>query len=573
MTDHSLNSKLVGVLDGYAVRTIHLEQEVEASGYAPVMESLVALATDPSHRHLASPSAEFLGALSAKSKGLMLTSALLADNVALYTPLHRTIDASLGEIYPQDLTSLLGGDHAPKALTEMTRRTYHDMTVLGSFSAGFNQIKASLYTGLSPLTRVKADIADGAWVEKHQNETRNFLTLVAAAPETPEVETLKKGPLTRFLTAGLKLGVVATVVASLGFSAIYGGSYLQTSSGLGYVNLDSRPAIETVMSKDALATHKIIRDGEFDGVKLITSYLGQLKEKSFGDAVRSLSSDKTVGLSTLVEKGKLSDEAICIVSYEQTAPLSKDGHFYKFGDQPGLIVEKNLLDFFMKSHETGHCFFQVDNTDGGVRELDINQVSYAKSLDEIYGDLVAILDHMQETGTNDLYQNYLRPMRVSYVQDLHHKTAWALDVILPELNPAAIQMKDKAELPEIAKHLMEKHFMTKDGGYYPGEMRSKDFHLASPASQAMWNEIISGRKLEYKRFDDPMAQQLAKDIEVTLALHHAKYEGVASSEAMNQARAGYQKLAETYNLKPLETLQVQQAELAKPQESLLQLYL
>jgi hypothetical protein len=573
MANDALSLKLAGVLDGYAVRKIHLEEEVNASGYAPVMESLVSLVTTRQNPLVENPSSEFLGALSPKSKGLMLTSALLTDNASLYTPLYAEIDHCIAEIYPQDLTSLLGGTHAPKAINEMTKRACRGMSILKTYNAGLNQIQAS-QTGDTALASIKADITDSAWTEKHPNESRNFLTLVDAVPETKEVETLKRGPLTRYLTAGLKLAAVATVMAGVGLAAIYGGSYLQTASGVGYVNLDTRPAFETVMSKDSVESHKIVQAGEFDSKILFDNYLDHLKEKSVGDALHSFNNDQTVGVAHMYKKGRLSDEAICIVSYEQTAPVSKDGHFSEFSDQPGMIVEKNLHDFFVKSHETGHCFFQVDNTDGGIRQLDVAQYAYQRSLEEIYGDLVAILDYMHETGTNDLYTNYLRPARISYVNDTEHRTAWALDEILPEINPAAIQMKDKTEIPQIAKHLMEKHFMNKNGSYYPGEMASGTEQLIdTPASKAMWEEIRSARKLELKRFDDPRAQKLASDIHVTLAKHHAKYQGIASKATMDKANAGYEIIASKYNLKPLEVLEVAPVKLAKQQESLLSRYL
>ena len=571
MANDALNLKLSGVLDGYAVRKIHLEEEVDASGYTPVMESLLLLAANRQNVVVENPTSEFLGSLSPKSKGLMLTSALLTDNAALYKPLYAEIDTCIGEIYPQDLTSLLGGSQAPKALSEMTKRACQDMTILGTYNAGLNSIKAS-QAGGTALASIKADITESAWVEKHPNETRNFLTLVDAVPETKEVETLKQGPLARFLIAGLKLGAVATVVAGLGLTGIYGASFLHTASGLGYVNLDTRPAIETVMAQDKVEMHKIVRAGEFDSVKLFSNYLDNLQKKSVRDAVRSFYNDQTVGVAMLAEKGKYSDDALCIISYEQTAPVSKDGHFSEFGDQTGMIVEKNLHDFFVKSHETGHCFFQVDN--GAVRELDIQQYRYQKSLEEIYGDLVAILDHMHETGTNDLYTNYLRPARISYVKDFDHKTAWALDIILPEIDPAAIQLKDKTEIPQIAKYLMEKHFMTKTGSYFPGEMRLADKKLIdTPASMAMWMEIIAARKLELAHFEDKWAVKLANDVQDSLAQHYAKYQGVASQDTMDRAKAGYETLAEKYNLKPLEVTEVAPAKLAKPQESLLSRYL
>jgi hypothetical protein len=238
------------------------------------------------------------------------------------------------------------------------------------------------------------------------------------------------------------------------------------------------------------------------------------------------------------------------------------------------VVDKNLWDFLVESHETGHCFFQIDNSNGGARELDEFQKAYETSLEEVYGDLVASLDYMRETGTNGLYTEFLRPIRMSTVEDIEHKTAWALDEIFTQVDPAAIHLKSKGEIPQIAKYLIEKNFMAKDGSYYPGTMRHNDVQAqSSPAMKALWNELIASWKIDHKRYDDPLVIKFATDIQTTLSQHYAKYTGVAPREVIDSAMSGYKELATNFNLKPVETVQVTKAQVSKPLDSLLSAYL
>lgn len=577
MANEALKLHLSSALSGYAGGQIRLEDVVDSVGYAPVMDSLIDLSVTESQPDMNVPTAAFLNALSPKSKGLMLTSALLSDNERLYKPLHSDICNHLGEMYAQDLTSLLGGEHARDGLVEMTRRACHDSGSLEHLNTGFSRICASVYpSGL--LENTKTEIAESRWVEKNRAESRDFLTMVSAAPEAMDVQSLKTKPLTLFLSKGLKLGVVAVVAAAFGagltMTGIYASGFANTASGFGAVNLKERPTIETVISKDKVAERKIVQYGEFDGIKLVEKYANNQINRTLKGTIASFTADRIVGRAEITKPGEASDEALCIVSHHQTAPVTQDGNFYKFSNLPGVIVDKNLWNFLVTSHETGHCFFQIDNSNGGARELDQFEQAYETSLEEVYGDLVASLDYMRETGTNALYTDFLRPMRMSTVEDVEHQTAWALDEIFTQIDPAAIHLKSKEEIPQIAKFLIEKNFMAKDGSYYPGNMHNRAVESqSSPAVRALWSELIASWKTHHQRYADPLVVKLSTDIQTTMSQHYAKYTGVAPQEAIDSAMAGYKELAATYKLKPVETVQVAKAQVSKPLDSLLSAYL
>jgi hypothetical protein len=569
MVNEALKLHLSGALSGYAVGQVRLEDVVDSAGYSPVLASLVDLSATASHPEINYPSLEFMNALSPKSKGMMLTSALLTDNERLYKPLHSGINNHLGEMYAQDLTSLLGGEHARDGLVEMTRRACHDIGSLEHFNSGFSRICASIHPGLS-LTSVKTEISESQWVDKNRAESRDFLTMVDSAPASVDVEALKDKPLTLYLKKGLKLGVVAAVLASITLGGIYATGFANTTSGFGLVDLQSRPTIETVLSKDKVSERKIVQFGEFDGIQMVKNYA---RDHTLQKSIDSFTADKVGGLAQMVEPGEASESALCIVHHHQIAPVTKDGNFYKFSNMPEMLVDKNLWDFFMKSHEGGHCFFQLDQPGAGDRDLSDMQLAYQRSLEETFGDLVASLDYMRETGTNDLYTDLIRPMRISTVNDYAHKTAWALDEIFPQIDPAAIHMKTKEEIPEIAKFLMEKNFMAKDGTYFPGELRLNSDTMFTPAVKAMWSEISATRKMLFKRTDDPLAMKLAEDIHTTMENHYSRYTGVASQADVDASIAVYKDMAADYNLKPVETVQVAKAQVSKPLDSLLSAYL
>lgn len=179
-------------------------------------------------------------------------------------------------------------------------------------------------------------------------------------------------------------------------------------------------------------------------------------------------------------KGELvgADSDICYVTHEQTADVSNDG-FYLYNEENTVtIYPKHLTDFFLKSHETGHCSFFFEYQD----DSDMGFYQYT-SLKEVASDLGAVIDYMRVTGNNELYQDFLRPMRMSDPMDSTHKTAWALDEILKDIDPKVMDGRDAADVPKIVDVLLKKHMLAEDG---------KTIDMSKAASAAMDSEIRAG---------------------------------------------------------------------------------
>lgn len=570
----TLKANLTNALTSYATSKVYLEDIVDSAGYTTVIGGLIDLSNTSRLSDLEQPSNAFLSALSQKSKGLLLTSALLTDNKALYSPLYDAAAKDVSDLYSQDLTTLLGGNQAHAALFEMTKRACHDTNELEHFSAGLSRISAAVDPDKA-LAEVKSQISESCWVETNRSESRDFLTIVNAAPAELDLGTLKDGPLSRFLKTGMKLGTVAAVVIGVGMTSLYGGGFAHKASTIGLVDLQARPTIETMVTKDQVTERKIIEYGEIDGPKLMAKYASVQIRTGVKGIVENYTDPGLTGVASITKPGEVSNEALCIVDHHQNAPVTRDGNFYQINNYPQLVVDKNLADFLVKSHETGHCFFQIDNSASGARQLTQLEGAYNQSLEEVFGDLVATLDYMRETGTNDLYTNFLRPMRVSSVPDLWHKTAWALDEIFKQVDPAAIHLKSKEEIPQIAKYLIEKNFMAKDGSFYPGEglyVTGAD-KLDTPAVKALWGEINAARKMIYKRYHDPAVKQLGDDIQATMSAHYARYNGVAPKTSMASAMVGYETIKADFKLEPIVPVKAQQAQVSKPLDSMMNAFL
>jgi hypothetical protein len=554
-------------IDSSKVGVDYLERLVEQTGYASALTAFSsALQTES-----LDPSEAFIETLSSKSHGVMLTSALIAERDSLYKPLYDKAGQHLAGFYSQDLPSLLGGDHAPAALYEMARRAQQSPQNLEDFEYGLTQIAASLKKG-GALAGVKAEISSSAWVERHAEPARDLLKQVNVAPAAMKLGMLKDGALGRYLKAGLKLGAASAILAGLGVASIFGSNMLQSTDSISFVDISSRPVIETAHAFGKTETRRILSYGEINSAKVADFYLSWTMGQSIGDATKSLVSNMRVGIAFRTEKGEAGDEALCIVQTHQVAPVSADGSFYLFEDRPSAIADKNYADFYTQSHEADHCFNYFDAKENGTTDPGLYDNLYQSSLNEISSDLAAVLDYMRVTGKADIYTDCIRPYRIVSVNDLPHKTAWALDVILKDVDPVAISKKDKEDIPKITRFLMEKHFMAKDGSFSPGALSSRgSAELDKPAAQALIQEIVAARTLKQERYPE-LTARLKGDIQSTISYQHAKYAGVASQDVLAAAADGYSKLASDYKLDPLQTVTVKKAEVSPPLESFVTAY-
>lgn len=546
-----MKNDLLAAIDGYAVRQVYLEDFVGKSDYKTVINALVDIGSESTSLMPANDA--FIGSLSHKSQGLILTTALATGNKDLYQPLYESVSVNASDIYSQDLASLLGGHHAPVAITEMTSRAAKDFSVLQAFDAGITRIK-SLPAG-GNLASEKNSISTASWVEDHPEQSRDFLTIVQSSPQNLELPELKGGALTRFLKAGLKLGALAGVVAGVGLATMYGSSFVHQSDHVALVDLNERPTIESVDSMGNIQKMKVATHGEIGSVAMAKFYLEGLMGKDPGQVIGTFNDNSRQGVAKRIFSAADEGLDVCLIQSHQTAKISSDGNFYLPSDASFTIHDKNLLDFYFKSHEAEHCFSAfLDKAD--LEGMNMYESSYAISLNEISSDLAAILDYMRITGNGDLYTNHIRPQRVSTVDDLTHKTAWALDEVLKDINPADIHNMKKEDIPGLTRQIMEKNFMAKDGTFNPGFLGSNPkTEIGTAASDALFQEIIASRFMEVmaanksttSRYPE-LTGKLKADVEETLANHYASYEHTAPDDVMAAARKGYQLLVDRYQL-------------------------
>lgn len=582
MSNSRIRQDLTNAISGYKAKFVELERIVDAEGYQPTLTSL----NDASQGYelsgfwadLSSGSDldTFTSRLSIKSKGLLLTSSLMTGNQSIYQAMYSSVQNDVNGLYSQDLYSMLGDVFAPKAIVEMTSRASRDVTELGRYNASLQTLAGSI-TATDPLVETKSSIVSSAWVEKYPEESRQLMSIVNDAPESVETSALKSNPLKKFLATGLAFAATTAAIGSIAIASLWGANLVQKSENIAFVDLSSRPTIETSIGSGKTQERKIVNYGEFDGTKMLEFYVQVESMKPVSQSIQSLSKTELVGKATLINKGALSDEALCVVHHKQKADVTADGNFYDFKDLDPTITDKRYADFMVKSHETGHCFFFPDiNQNQETAAIDRPESTrgmYNASLLEVAADLTAIVDYMRVNGNADLYNDYLRPLRLINVDDTKHRTAMAIDIVIKQLDPIAIQKKSPQEIPEVVRVLMEKNFMAEDSTYNPGRLSQRGTaELDKPAVKALWIDVLGsshfrdGRQSEFR---DRMATEVTK----AFSEHVASYQGVAPAEVIQHARVGYAKMAEKFKLGPLKEVSAPQAKLAQPTESMMKAFL
>ncbi|MBI6882739.1 hypothetical protein [Pseudomonas putida] len=566
-----MKHELIGAIDGCAVRHISLEDFVSKSDYKTVVGSLIDIGTESAEAIPVNDA--FIGSLSPKSQGLMLTTALATGNADLYAPLYERVAINAGAIYSQDLPSMLGGHHAPIAISEMTNRASKDLSTLAAFESGIASIKTFAAGG--SLATEKSAISSASWVESHPEQSRDLLTIVNSAPKGLELPELKGGALSRFLKAGLKLGALAGVLAGVGLASMYGSAFVHQSDHVGLVSLKERPAIESVDARGNVEQMKVAMHGEIGSVAMAKYYLEGLNGQSTGHLLDSFKDNSRQGVAMRLNSAADDGLDVCLIQSHQTARTSVDGNFYLPSDVSFAIVDKNLLDFYFQSHEAEHCFTNfIDKV--GMESSNMYESSYAISLNEISSDLAAIIDYMRITGNADLYTNHIRPQRVAKINDFTHKTAWALDEILKDINPAEIHNMKKEDIPGLTRSIMEKNFMAKDGSFNLSILSSQGkTNVGTAASDALFQEIIASRFVEMMAVNKSshsrapeLTARLKADVQETLATQYAAYEHTAPDDVLAAARDGYQVLAEKYQLSEVKEVSAPAAQVSAKLDSM-----
>lgn len=213
------------------------------------------------------------------------------------------------------------------------------------------------------------------------------------------------------------------------------------------------------------------------------------------------------------------NERLCMIAHEQPSDrLHQDFYIDPTRNIPSLMP-RNYADFFIKSHEAIHCSFYYQRPDESV---EINEIY--TSLSEVAADLGAIIDYMRITGDDNIYDDFVRPLRMGNLADHSHKTAWALDEILKDVSPSAMRKKDRQDIPDIVASLMQEHMLDEDG---------KSLDMSKKASQMMVAEINAGKDITSKTInlsDEKTIDKLKKDSVNTVFRQIVRYKESSRSD-------------------------------------------
>lgn len=330
-------------------------------------------------------------------------------------------------------------------------------------------------------------------------------------------------------------------------------------------DLSLRPTITSTLGSGQSRQLKIVEFGEVADIPMAIDLYREAE--LIKQAKAKYPNRFLTGQAALIDKGKFSpDFDVCLVNHFQDELRSDDGQYYLFVDDSPVLYSRRYVDFFTESHEVEHCFFMVKFPEKykPMEQFEKSHVksglyarynNYVMSLKEVAADLGAILDYMRQTGTNDLYTEFLRPFRVSALGVSNHKTAWALDVVLQDIDTSAIRRKGAGEIPAMVDHLMEKHFMGADGTFFPNTLPidGSPLGIDKPAARALYAEILADMQINGNiPFTAPAdTDKLARDVHQSVSRNISSYSKVAPPEAVALAMRLYENLANKYDLTKL----------------------
>lgn len=364
---------------------------------------------------------------------------------------------------------------------------------------------------------------------------------------------------------GVKTIVVHGIALAASIFVMSAVASPEQNGRMSVVDLSKRPTISSNVGDGNRRAFKLVEFGEISDPALsgrvYSDEAGRIK------AIENLPHHFLTGRASILDKGKFSNEFdVCMINHAQNEAVSDDGQFYLFYNDSPTLYKRQYVDFFTRSHEAEHCFFMVkfpqkyaqperfeyDHIEGTAYQRYNN---YVLSFKEVSADLGATLDYMRQTGTNDLYTQFIRPWRVSAVGVSNHRTAWAMDVILKDIDPVSIQKKSADEIPDLVEGLMNKHFLDASGSYFPDALPLGPAKLSheTPAARALYDEVradmyMSGRLHGH---EDALVTRLKADIHQSVSAQISSYAVNQSPEAVGLAMRMYGSLANQYGLERL----------------------
>jgi len=227
--------------------------------------------------------------------------------------------------------------------------------------------------------------------------------------------------------------------------------------------------------------------------------------------------------------GQPEEPGVCIVRTFASpyAKISSD-QVYEFTNEaksPVIFPQRETF-FSVKTHEIYHCIYNyaeghnIEDPDGFSKQ-------YISSVMETAADLGMTLQYASQTGSFDIWYDLVRPERLIGSQSSHldHRTAWAMDVLLADVNPTTVFGSSREQVSELLIELMAKHFE------HQGMIINPDLPGApvKPAMRAMIDELgaasalgssVEGKHVDRSQVNPGLINRLKLDMSITLARNH-----------------------------------------------------
>lgn len=232
------------------------------------------------------------------------------------------------------------------------------------------------------------------------------------------------------------------------------------------------------------------------------------------------------------QDGKPERPGICLVRtfappYGNVSP----GEVFEFTDtkKSPVIYPQRETFYAVKTHEIYHCIYNYAEGHN-IEDPDGFAWPYISSVMETAADLGMALHYASQTGTFDIWDDLMRPDRLigNHSKHLDHQTAWAMDILLADVNPTSVFGKTPEQVSEILILLMSKHFESQ------GMIVNPDLPGApiTPAMRAVLDELAATRELALKaegkppegaKVDPLLIKRLRQDISISLARNHREH--------------------------------------------------
>jgi hypothetical protein len=200
-------------------------------------------------------------------------------------------------------------------------------------------------------------------------------------------------------------------------------------------------------------------------------------------------------------------------------PVKQAAYDYMADVRP-VIFPTNLTNFMLESHEMTHCMYQPKELGVGVTKEKALNPDYVDSVRETAGDLGTALFYAKKTGSFSIYNDLIKPYRVSRMDDPGHTTAWSLETILKDIDSAAVQRMDVQDIPGFLQQTMAKHF-EKDGRL----LNPKLGEPVTSAMQAIVDELHAKADL-IEQMPSELASRIEQDISHSLEHNYSSFYGL-----------------------------------------------